>query len=111
MDELRVVSPDEAQRLIREGALLLDVRDDDEWAQGRAPGATHVALGELPDRVAELDATRMTVCVCRVGGRSRRAALFLIEQGFDAANLDGGMIAWVEAGGALESDGAEPSVA
>jgi len=111
MDELRVVSSDEAQRLIREGALLLDVRDDDEWAQGRAPGATHVILGELPDRVGELDVTRTVVCVCRVGGRSRRAALFLIERGFDAANLDGGMVAWVEAGGPLESDGAEPSIA
>ncbi len=111
MDELRLVSPEEAQLLFREGALLLDVRNDDEWAEGRASGATHVALSELPDHVDDFDATRTIVCVCRSGARSRRAALFLIEHGFTAANLEGGMIAWAEADGPLESDGGEPTVA
>ncbi|HVB71337.1 MAG TPA: rhodanese-like domain-containing protein [Acidimicrobiales bacterium] len=111
MDEQRLVSPEEAQRLLREGALLLDVRNDDEWAEGRAPGAMHVALADLPDHVNDFDATRMIVCVCRSGGRSHRAALFLMEHGLTAANLDGGMLAWAEAGGPLESDGGEPTVA
>jgi rhodanese-related sulfurtransferase len=109
MDALRVVGPDEAQRLVGEGALLLDVREDDEWSAGRAPGAMHVPLAELPDRLEELDA-RPVVCVCRSGVRSRRAALFLLEHDVDAVNLEGGMIAWAEAGGPLESDGDEPTV-
>jgi rhodanese-related sulfurtransferase len=110
MDALRVVGPDEARRLVDAGALLLDVREGEEWSAGRAPGASHVPLAELPDRLDDLDASRSVVCVCRSGSRSRRAALFLIEHGVDAANLEGGMIAWAEAGGPLESDGDEPTV-
>ncbi len=110
MDELREVDPAEARRLVDAGALLLDVRDDDEWESGRAPGATHVALAELPDRVGELDPSREVVCVCRSGGRSRRAALFLSDAGFVAVNLDGGMAAWAEDGGPLESDGGVPAI-
>lgn len=111
MDELRVVSPTEAQQLAREGALLLDVREDDEWTRGRAPGATHVPLAQLPDQVDELDSTRIVVCICRSGGRSLRAAHFLLEHGVVVANMGGGMIAWAEAGGPLESDGGDPTVA
>jgi rhodanese-related sulfurtransferase len=111
MDEPRAVSPADARRLVAEGALLLDVRNADEWAQGRAPGATHVPLSDLPDHLGELGSTGTVVCVCRSGHRSRRAALFLLERGVDAANLEGGMIAWVESGGPLESDVGEPTVA
>ncbi len=110
MDALRAVGPDEAQRLGDAGALLLDVREDDEWSAGRAPGARHVPLAELPDHVGDFDGTISVVCVCRSGARSRRAALFLLEHGVDAVNLEGGMVAWVEAGGPLESDGDQPTV-
>jgi rhodanese-related sulfurtransferase len=110
MDELRVVSPVEARSLADGGALLLDVRNEDEWSAGRAPGALHVSLPELADRVGDLDPARPVICVCRSGGRSRRAALLLLEHGVDAANMEGGMIAWVEAGGPLESDGDGPEI-
>ena len=94
-----------AQALVESGALLLDVREPNEWEAGRAPGATHIPLMELSDHLDDLDTSRTIVCVCRSGGRSARAATFLLEQGFDAVNLEGGMTAWAQAGAPLEGDG------
>ncbi len=110
MDALRVVNPADARRLADDGAVLLDVRDDVEWSAGRAPGATHVALAELPDRIDEVRGSPLVVCVCRSGGRSKRAAVFLLEHGVAAANMEGGMIAWARDGGPLESDSGEPEI-
>ena len=81
-------------------APLLDVREQDEWDAGHAPGAIHIPLGELPARLDELpDTDAGTLAVtCRGGGRSSRAVAWLTQQGFDVANLDGGMKAWDSAG-------------
>lgn len=110
MTTIRNVSVDEAVELVEGGALLLDVREESEWEQGRAPQATHVALADVPDRLDELDKGRVIVCVCRSGGRSARAGQFLAEQGFDVVNLAGGMTAWAEQDQPLVADGDEPSV-
>jgi rhodanese-related sulfurtransferase len=110
MAELRNVDVNEARELASQGALLLDVREDDEWRSGRAPGAVHVPLAELPDHLDELARDRPIVCVCRSGGRSSRAGQFLVEQGFEAVNLAGGMQAWAAAGEDLVADGGEPSI-
>ncbi|MEO6414338.1 MAG: rhodanese-like domain-containing protein [Pedococcus sp.] len=85
---------------VHDHAVLLDVREKDEWDAGHAPGAVHIPLGELPSRLDELpdtDAGTLAV-VCRGGGRSSRAVAWLSQQGFDVANLDGGMKAWQGAG-------------
>ena len=111
MNELRNVTLEDVDEMLGTGALLLDVRGDDVWAAGRAPGATHVALAELPDHLAELARGRTIVCVCRSGGRSARAARFLLESELDAVNLEGGMIAWAQRGRALECDGGDPAIA
>jgi rhodanese-related sulfurtransferase len=111
MDALREVNPADAQRLAGEGVVLLDVREDVEWSTGRAPGATHIPLAELPDRIDDIPSGSLVVCVCRSGGRSKRAAVFLLEQGFAAANMEGGMMAWAEGGGPLECDDGEPEIA
>jgi rhodanese-related sulfurtransferase len=52
------------------GAFLLDVREDDEWAAGHAPGALHIRLGELGARTAELPGDREVYVICRTGNRS-----------------------------------------
>jgi rhodanese-related sulfurtransferase len=89
---------------------LLDVREDDEWAAGHAPGAQHVPLGDLPDRIGELPEGEVHV-ICRSGGRSARAAAWLNENGVDAVNVDGGMGAWQDAGRPMVADtGEEPRV-
>jgi rhodanese-related sulfurtransferase len=77
---------------------VLDVREDHEWADGHIDGAQHIPLGELPGRFEELPDDKQVVCVCAVGGRSSRAAHFLIAAGKDAVNLEGGMHQWTAAG-------------
>jgi rhodanese-related sulfurtransferase len=83
--------------LPKDGIALLDVREDDEWAAGHAPGAKHIPLGDLPERVSELaefpGGTPVYV-VCRSGGRSARAAAWLNSSGWDAVNVAGGMKEW-----------------
>jgi rhodanese-related sulfurtransferase len=96
-----------ARELLVQGALLLDVREDSEFELGHAPEARHIPLSEVPDYQNELPKDRQIVCVCRSGGRSARAANFLLENGFNAVNLEGGMTAWAESGGPLEADHGE----
>ena len=89
--------------------VLLDVREQDEWDAGHAPGAVHIPLAELPARLHELpDTDAGTLAVtCRGGGRSSQAVAWLGQQGFDVANLDGGMKSWHAAGKpVVASDGA-----
>ena len=75
-------------------AAILDVREDDEWALGRAAGAQHIPLGQLPDRLEELDPDTDYYLICRTGGRSARAAEFMTGRGYSAINVAGGSGAW-----------------
>jgi rhodanese-related sulfurtransferase len=87
-------------------AVMVDVREDDEWAAGHAPNAIHIPLAELPSRLGELPETDDTVpVVCRMGGRSARAVQWLVQQGFDVANVEGGMLEWQRAGKQISADG------
>jgi rhodanese-related sulfurtransferase len=88
------IDPTEANRLVSEGALLLDVREDDEWDAGHAPEAVHLAMGLVSERIEELPTDRTIVCVCRVGGRSGAVAQALLGAGYDVRNVGGGMLAW-----------------
>jgi rhodanese-related sulfurtransferase len=84
---------------VPDDAVMLDVREQDEWDAGHAPGAVHIPLSDLPSRLGDLpDDTETLAVVCRSGGRSNRAAAWLAQQGFDVANVDGGMRAWQGAG-------------
>src|SRR5664279_3016307 len=83
---------------IPDALTLLDVRELHEWTAGHIAGAVHIPLGDLPDRVGELDPQARTVVFCHVGGRSARATAWLQAQGHDATNVDGGMDAWEAAG-------------
>ena len=92
------IDPAEADHLVTAGALLLDVREDDEWAAGHAPAAVHLPMGEVADRMGELATDRTIVCMCRVGGRSGSVALHLAGSGYDVRNIAGGMQAWAALG-------------
>lgn len=92
------IPPEEARRLASGGALLVDVREDEEWAAGHAPEAVHVAMGSVSERIDEIPADRTVLCICRVGGRSGAVAGALAGAGFDVRNVDGGMLAWEQAG-------------
>lgn len=92
------VRPAAVGALLDEGAVLLDVREPDEWRTGHAPKARHIPLGQLADRAGELPAGRVVVTVCRSGMRSARAASLLAGQGRQVHNVSGGMRAWAAAG-------------
>jgi rhodanese-related sulfurtransferase len=88
------IGPADAARLLADGAALIDVREPGEWQVGRAPEAVHIPLGELGARLGELPDGRPLIIVWRSGARSDRAATALVETGFAAVNLSGGMQAW-----------------
>lgn len=86
---------------IPEQAVLLDVREDDEWAAGHAPGAVHLPMGQVAQRLDELATAfpdHVVRVVCRSGGRSARVTAYLKQAGWDAVNVEGGMRAWAAAG-------------
>ena len=105
MSEPTTVGPEEARRLLDEGAQLLDVRTDHEWEAGRIPKATHVELGDLGERIAEIDRDRPVLIYCRSDNRSDMAAEALAGEGYDARILAGGIEAWVETGLPLDPEG------
>ena len=91
---------------------LLDVREDDEWAAGHAPGATHIPLGQLGGRAAEVPQDELIYVICRSGVRSANAAQALAGAGWRAVNVAGGMQQWAAAGRPMVTDsGAAPYVA
>jgi rhodanese-related sulfurtransferase len=88
------VSAEEGHRMVTAGAVLLDVREADEWNAGHAPEATWIPLGEIPARVDEIPRDVSIVAICRTGARSRAVAEALLGAGYDVVNVDGGMRAW-----------------
>ena len=86
------VPADQWQTWVEENqATILDVRESSEWALGTLPGATLISQTELVERMTEVPKDRPVLCVCRSGGRSANAANFLAFNGFDVANMAGGM--------------------
>jgi len=89
----------EAAELAARGATMLDVRSQAEWEAGHVPGAEHVPLGSLPERIEMLPAGRPVVVHCQGGGRSAIAASLLAAHGVsDVLNLSGGFTEWSAAG-------------
>src|SRR4051812_30715270 len=87
-----------------ESVILLDVREDDEWQRGHAPGAQHIPMGDVPARMGELDGEAKLFVVCHAGGRSLRVAQYLARNGFEPVNVSGGMLAWAGAGRPVVTD-------
>jgi rhodanese-related sulfurtransferase len=92
----------------RDQHVLLDVRNAKEWEAGHAPGAVWVPLAELEGARFSLPINRRIVCVCRVGQRSARATAELVQMGFEAVNMAGGMKAWAERGLPVVCDDGSP---
>ncbi|OAM51437.1 sulfurtransferase [Methylovorus sp. MM2] len=95
------LSPGESVLLInRENALVLDVRDDAEFAAGHVTGAKHIPLAKLPERLKELAKYREKPILvnCQGGIRSAKACDILKKNEFSKIyNLRGGLKAWIEA--------------
>ncbi|HEV7677087.1 MAG TPA: rhodanese-like domain-containing protein [Candidatus Dormibacteraeota bacterium] len=94
------MSATDAEAAVARGeADLLDVREQWEWEEQRVPGATLIPMNEVPARLAEIPADRDVYVFCKMGGRSARVVDYLRRNGRErAANVTGGIDAWVEAG-------------
>ena len=106
---MEVPEVDVAELSVRrgEGAVLVDVREQDEYDDVHVPGARLIPLGEVADRATEVPEGETVYIICKTGARSRRAAENLRGLGRDAVNVAGGTRAWIEAGHEVAT-GSEP---
>ncbi|MBC7373905.1 MAG: rhodanese-like domain-containing protein [Frankiales bacterium] len=93
------VSIDQLKQARQEGAIVVDVRNDDEYAAGHVSGAQSLPLPEVEARMHELPKDQTVFLVCQGGGRSGKAADLLGAAGYDVRSVAGGTSAWLEAGG------------
>ena len=81
-----------------DGAVILDVREPREHEAAHVEGTIDIPLGELVARIDEVPRDTTVYVLCHVGGRSAQATQYLETQGFDAVNIDGGIVEWYRAG-------------
>jgi hydroxyacylglutathione hydrolase len=104
LETVAQVDPQWLQKRTSDGVQVIDVRSPEEWRKGHLPGAIHIPLAQLPERIGELDASAPIVMQCQGGGRSSIATSLLQSQGLpDVSNLAGGYDAWVALGYEVES--------
>jgi rhodanese-related sulfurtransferase len=98
--------PGEVAKLHGEGVIqLIDIREPYEREAGHIANSRHIELRDLSAEAPSIDPSVPVVFVCRVGGRSTMAAAAFARAGYDAHNLEGGMVAWAATGLALEPVG------
>jgi rhodanese-related sulfurtransferase len=107
MSTFSEVSAAEAIVEVKAGTILLDVREQDEWDRGHAPGATFLPMSLLPAGVDGLPEGQRLLVVCHAGSRSLRVTKALLDAGYDAVNVAGGMLDWADAGGEVVTDSGE----
>ncbi|MBH0231091.1 rhodanese-like domain-containing protein [Halobacillus yeomjeoni] len=97
MSQIEEISPEKVEEMIEneENFTVIDVREDEEVAEGMVPTAKHIPLGNIPDEIDQLSKDEQYVMICRSGRRSMKAAEFMKEKGFThVKNMDGGMLNW-----------------
>jgi rhodanese-related sulfurtransferase len=105
--EVESVTAIEAIAAVTDGdgsTVLVDVREQDEWDRGHAPHAVHLPMSALEERYSELPEDANLLIICHSGGRSFRVTDALERAGYNAVNVEGGMLAWHAAGGAVVTD-------
>ena len=90
------IQPTEVGAKLADGWMLLDVRTNQEWAQGYVEGAVHIPMDQLMGRLDEV--ADQVICICAVGARSARVVEYLNAHGHNAVNVDGGIYAWADQG-------------
>jgi rhodanese-related sulfurtransferase len=105
------ISAADALRMMREGAVLIDVREQVEWDAGHAPEAIHLPLSSLPSASVPDYRPQRVLVICRSGNRSKQATALLMQRGCDAYSVDGGMNHWQMLGGSVvRANGADGQV-
>ncbi len=80
------------------GALVIDVRQPEEYVNGHVAGAQLMPLGDVVARLDEIPTDQPVYVICQSGGRSLKAVQFLRAQGYDATSVAGGTKAWIDSG-------------
>lgn len=90
------ITTEELEKKLKAGEKLelVDVREDDEVAQGIIPGAKHIRMGTIPENLDYFDKDKEYIFICRSGNRSGNVCHYLQEQGYKVRNLTGGMLDW-----------------
>ena len=104
------VSVEQVPDPIPDELFVVDVREPVEWAHGRIDGSVHIPMSELVERIGEIPRDGQVLVVCKVGARSARVAGYLVQSGYEAFNLDGGLLDWTAAGRPLVSDSGDAVV-
>lgn len=98
----REVNVDEAYQMYQDGVFVLDVRTQEEWDEYHAPNTTLIPLDQLPARLSELPKDREILVVCRSGNRSQQGRDILLNAGFTATSMAGGLREWYAQGYPIE---------
>ena len=97
MSGMRSIEPAEVRRRLDAGEqlVIIDVREDEEVAAGIIPGARHIPMGTIPERMSDIPKEGEVILVCRSGNRSGRVYDYLEAHGYaNTKNMTGGMLAW-----------------
>ncbi|MCA1028764.1 rhodanese-like domain-containing protein [Cytobacillus kochii] len=96
MTEMKEITTEALQKKLEAGEQLelVDVREDDEVAQGIIPGAKHIRMGTIPENLDKFDKDKEYIMICRSGNRSGQVCRFMQEQGYQVTNMVGGMLEW-----------------
>jgi rhodanese-related sulfurtransferase len=99
---MREINADQLDQVLADGTQLVDVREPGEYVEGHVPGAVLIPMGQLTDRMGELDRTSPVHVICASGNRSGAMVDLLAAGGFDAINVAGGTSGWARSGRPLE---------
>jgi len=96
MNKFETISTEELQKKLEAGEKLemVDVREHDEVESGMIPGAKHIPMGEIPERMGEFDKDKEYIFICRSSARSGNVCHYMNEQGYKVRNMVGGMMSW-----------------
>ena len=96
---VREITIEELKSALSSGALVIDVRENNEYVSGHVPAATHVPLGTVPSNVDLFRSDEDIYVICHSGGRSMRACEFLHDEGItNVVNVIGGTAGWIALG-------------
>ncbi|MDQ6599990.1 rhodanese-like domain-containing protein [Bacillus salipaludis] len=96
MEEIQIITPEELKSKLEQGEKLelVDVREDEEVAEGMIPGAKHIRMGDIPVNLDYFDKDKEYIFICRSSRRSENVCYYLQEQGYKVRNMIGGMMNW-----------------
>ncbi|MDP4170275.1 MAG: rhodanese-like domain-containing protein [Bacillota bacterium] len=96
MERIATITTAELEEKLKAGEVLelVDVREDDEVAQGMIPGAKHIRMGDIPANLDQFDKNKEYIFICRSSRRSENVCHYLQDQGYKVRNMSGGMLEW-----------------